>query len=98
MPTPTHPESGARFQFVRLTDDGESARYAVTVFLPGTEVRDLEVTLKRGRPLADVGEELTVPEAGQTAWLKKQLSLVARTISKGDGWPRRVTRWKPAPK
>lgn len=88
-PGPEHPESGARFKFLRGDNDAASARYTVEVLLPQGAKHEAQLTLSR-----ELGTASFEGADGWTEWESKTANALARTLLKGGHWPRRLTRWK----
>jgi hypothetical protein len=92
------PEHGGRLELKLTQVSDESARYALTIFLPEREVTtDVLVQITGGT--IELGAWQGVPPP---AWLEAVARALLRTVwrsatSDGD-WPRRVTRWRPEPK
>lgn len=89
LPGPQHPDVGARFVFRRASASDVAAEYDVTVFLPGGAVRDARLTLSR-----EVGSAEFDDLSDWTDWESKTARSLARSLVKGEHWPRRLTRWK----
>ncbi len=88
-PGPEHPERGARFKFVRGTQSPLAASYAVAILRPEGDLSEAALMLDR--------ENKTHEFTGiddWSDWETKTASALARTLLKGDSWPRRLTRWK----
>lgn len=84
---------------LKLTQaSAESARYALTIFLPEREVTT-EALIQTTSGTLEVGPWQGEPPP---AWLETVARALLRTIwrsATSDGeWPRRVTRWRPEPK
>jgi len=92
------PDHGGRLELKLLQAAAENARYSLTIFTPETEVScEVQVQVDTG------GVELAAWQgAAPPDWLEGLARALLRTVwrtrtSDGD-WPRRVTRWRPAPK
>lgn len=92
------PDHGGRIELKLLADAAESARYALTIATPDS-VLESEVTIDGASGALELGDWSggTPPE-----WLgalsRALLRSVWRTRSSDGVWPRRLTRWRPAPK
>jgi hypothetical protein len=92
------PDHGGRLELKLVEASEASARYALTVFTPESEVTaQVVVETASGSIDFDAWQGQRPPE-----WLEALGRALLRTVwrsknSDGD-WPRRVTRWRPAPK
>lgn len=89
-----HPESGARVLLERVSDDGESAHYRVTLFFSDSKIEG-KARVRRGGT-SEVELESEPPE-----WAAKitQAFLRQASVQRSPGgtprWPRRLMRWRP---
>lgn len=88
-PGPEHPDSGARFKFLRGEQSSTAASYAVVIMRPEDDLGEATLKLDRENKTAEFGGI-----DGWSDWERKTASALARTLLKGDTWPRRLTRWK----
>jgi hypothetical protein len=76
----------------------QSARYALTIFLPDREV-STEARVETESGALDLGDWQGEPPP---AWLETVARALLRAVWRSRGsdreWPRRVTRWRPDPK
>lgn len=86
------PDEGARVELVLVTASGDGASYDAVVAMRAASPARFRLRLVRG---ADPVVESVYEEASDAAIALA--SSVARTVSKGASWPRRVTRWKLLP-
>jgi hypothetical protein len=92
------PDHGGRLELKLREASQTTARYTLTVFMPDHELTT-EVHIDAPRDALELGEW----QGGAPAeWLESYARALLRTVlrsknSDGD-WPRRVTRWRPAPK
>jgi len=95
---PVRPDHGGRLELTLKEASNASARYALTIFTPEAEPSTSAV----------VAVETGVIEFGDwlggapPAWLVAVAHALLRSVwrsklSEGE-WPRRITRWRPAPK
>jgi hypothetical protein len=91
------PDHGGRLELKLLAAAGNRARYAVTVFTPEAEV-SCSVAVDEPSLALEFGEwQGGAPPPWLEALARTLLRTVVRTkLSEGE-WPRRVTRWRPAP-
>lgn len=89
-----HPDNGARVLLERLTETGEEARYAVTLYLPEQKLVGTARVMRGGQSELEVSGD--PPE-----WARKITLAFLRQagIHRGAGgvpsWPRRLMRWRP---
>jgi len=92
------PDHGGRLELKLVSASDSRAAYVLTLFTPDAELR-AQVALDSAMD----GIELGPFEGGAApAWLESYahalLRSVLRTKSSAGDWPRRLTRWRPAPK
>lgn len=87
------PESGVRFELRLLTAEGGSAAYAVELGLPGS------VFTGRATIEPESGRVAFDWQAAPPSWSENVVRAQLRTLyrERSAGYPRRVTRWRPAP-
>lgn len=95
---PVRPDHGGRVELKLTQTSDHGAHYALTIFLP-----EREVTTEARVEIASGALELRVwqdepPPSWLDAVARALLRTVWRTASSDGAWPRRVTRWRPAPK
>lgn len=91
------PDHGGRIELKLTEGSARTARYSLSVFLPDADL-STAVQIDASTSALDLDEWLggAPPE-----WLESYAhallrSLLRTKVSEGD-WPRRVTRWRPAP-
>ncbi|HLV66662.1 MAG TPA: hypothetical protein VKY73_12655 [Polyangiaceae bacterium] len=88
------PAHGMKFELRLLESTGEGVRYALTVALPsGSHVGRAELAGDSGE-IRFGWDESAPPEWCITA-VRAQLRTLYR--QRASGYPRRITRWRPAP-
>ena len=93
------PDHGGRLELKLSAASDTRAEYVLTLFTPEAELSS-RVTIDASADRL----ELSAFQGGVApAWLESYaqalLRSVLRTKNSGDGsWPRRLTRWRPAPK
>ncbi len=92
------PDHGGRLELKLTQSTAGSARYLLTIFTPEAEVSSqVEVQVEGGALELGAWQGGSPPE-----WLETVARALLRTVWRSrthDGdWPRRVTRWRPAPK
>ena len=92
-----HPQSGARFVFVR--DDGGAAtpQYRVTIHLAGGRTIEGRLEWREGRGTLDDDLDVSAGEDAMVDWARAEALKLARAV-RASGQPR-LTRWRgpPAP-
>jgi hypothetical protein len=91
------PDHGGRLELKLSEATGATARYVVVIFTPSAEISS-SAQLNAETGVVELGAwAKEAPPAWLDALAKTLLRTVLRTkLSAGD-WPRRMTRWRPAP-
>ena len=92
------PDHGGRLELKLVQASDASARYALTLFTPESEVTaEVMIESSSGVLEFDAWQGPPPPE-----WLEAFARALLRTVWRSkisdNAWPRRVTRWRPAPK
>jgi len=92
------PDHGGRLE-LRLERASETcARYLLTLLTAEAEV-SCEVAIEASADRLDLGEwRGGAPPVWLQGYAHAVLRSVQRTKASGGAWPRRLTRWRPAPK
>jgi hypothetical protein len=103
------PQNAARFRAVRpdhggrlelkLADASETrAHYVLTLLTPDNE-SSVQVTIDAPAEQLELGDwHGGAPPAWLDAYARALLRSVLRTKTSDGDWPRRLTRWRPAPR
>ncbi|MFT6398641.1 MAG: hypothetical protein ACJAYU_003403 [Bradymonadia bacterium] len=88
-PGPEHPDSGVRFIFSRGEHSSLAASFTVAIMRPDGDLSEAAVQLDRVNKTTKFdGTD------GWSDWEIKTANALARTLVKGESWPRRLARWK----
>lgn len=92
------PDYGGRLE-LKLVDASEArANYVLTLFTPDAEI-SAQVTIDAPGDGLELGDwQGGAPPEWLTGYAHALLRSVLRTRHSDGGWPRRLTRWRPAPK
>jgi len=95
---PVRPDHGGRLE-LKLADASDTrAHYSLSLLTPDSEV-SAEVTLDAPAERFELaGFQGGAPPAWLEAYAHALLRSVLRTKRSDGDWPRRLTRWRPAPK
>jgi hypothetical protein len=92
------PDHGGRLE-LKLTEASETrAEYALTLFTPDAELSS-RVTIDAPQDSLELADwQGGVPPEWLEGYARALLRSVLRTKGSEGQWPRRLTRWRPAPK
>ena len=92
------PDHGGRLELKLVQASETRADYALTLLTPDAELSS-RVTIDAPGDSLELAEwQGGVPPAWLEGYARALLRSVLRTKSSDGGWPRRLTRWRPAPK
>ncbi len=92
------PDHGGRLELKLLAASETRASYALTLLTPEAEVSS-RVTIDAPQGSLELADWLGgVPPAWLEDYARALLRSALRTKSSDGDWPRRLTRWRPAPK
>ena len=92
------PDHGGRLELKLTRADQTRAEYVLTLFMPNAEL-SAQVTIDAPADSLELGEwQGGAPPAWLESYARALLRSVLRTKSSDGDWPRRLTRWRPAPK
>jgi hypothetical protein len=92
------PDHGGRLELKLANASEARAEYVLTLLTPDAELSS-RVTIDAPQDNLELGEwQGGVPPAWLEGYARALLRTVLRTKSSDGEWPRRLTRWRPAPK
>lgn len=92
------PDHGGRLELKLASANDARAEYVLTLFTPDAEL-SAQVTIDAPADSLELGDwQGGVPPAWLESYARSLLRTVLRTRSSDGDWPRRLTRWRPAPK
>ena len=91
------PEHGGRVELKLEDTSSESARYALTVFTPQSELESSAVVHESSGAIDVADWHGGAPPPWLAALAHALLRGAWRNKSSDGAWPRRITRWRPDP-
>jgi hypothetical protein len=92
------PDHGGRLELKLARASGTRAEYVLSLFTPEAELCSRVIIDAQGEKLELAAFEGGVPPAWLEGYAHALLRSVLRTKTSDGEWPRRLTRWRPAPR
>jgi len=92
------PDHGGRLELKLVDASDARANYVLTLFTPESEIRAQVVIDAPADSLELSDWQGGAPPVWLSGYAHALLRSVLRTRASDGGWPRRLTRWRPAPK